>query len=347
MANFAPSDLVAGQAKFNEKFQSGEWRMPDSAAFKTSVNGSIANPMLSELHTREDRAVSAYYPIRQAATDGTARAHNHSGARGDSLAEAISWGIFSEPFSISLKQAGNNVFNFAEMYAASQKNAVFNLIARIDAWFVAQLLAGKTQVNAGGGNGVFESTTTDDYQYASTLDKDFFFQNIKAMMDQNLYRGGLTAICDSQAWVLAQKNLSQGTANSVNEQFQFMGYDLIVPTTRTMLDVPTTYTESVITFESGLVGAIPWIPMENRKALSPQLALSNNGDYGSVAIPGLGVDFAIHSYAERADNSAVNGETQDLTINVELSVDFGFVPAPLSTFRGANDSVIYTSGILA
>lgn len=346
MANFSPSNLVAGQAKFNEKFLSGEWRMPDSAALQTSAKGNVANPMLAELHTREDRAVSAYFPIRQAATDGTARAHDHTGARGDSLAESITWGTFSEPFSISLKQAGNNVFNFAEMYAASQKNAVFNLINRIDAWYVAQLLAAKTEINVGGGNGTYDGVTTNDYQYASGND-DFFYQNIKAMMDFNLYSGGLTAIVDSPAWVLAQKNLAQGAGNSINEQFQFMGYDTIVPTTRAVLDVPTTYSASVITFESGLVGAIPWIPVENRKALDPALALTFNGDYGSFSVPEVGVDFAIHSYATRADNSAVNGQTQDLTINAEVSVDFGFVPAPLGALRGANDSVIYTSGILA
>lgn len=346
MANYAPSDLVAGQAKFNEKFLSGEWRMPDSAAFKTATNGSVANPMLAGLHTREDRAVTAYFPIRQAATDGTARAHDHSGARGDSLGESITWSTFSEPFSISLKQADNNVFDFAEMYAASQKNAIFNIVNRLDAWFVAQLLAAKTEINAGGGNGAYDGVTTNDYQYPSGAN-DFFYQNVKAMMDFNLYNGGVTAIVDSPAWVLAQKNLNQGTANSINEQFQFMGYDSIVPTTRAVLDVPTTYSASAITFESGLVGAIPWIPKQNRKALNPALALSNNGDYGFVSIPDLGIDFAIHSYAERADNSAVNGETQDLTINVELSVDLGFVPAPLGALRGANDSVIYTSGILA
>lgn len=345
MANFSPSNLVAGQAIFNEKFKSGEWRIPDIAAVKTSQMGEVANPMLRDLRMREDRAVNAYFPIRQSATNGTARAHNHSGARGDSLAESITWTTLSEPFSISLKQADNNAFSFPEMYAASLKNAVFNLLNRIDAYFVTQLIADKTQVNVGGGNGAFDGVTTNDYQVAQTI-KANYFQNVKAMMEKNLYRGGLIGIVDSPGYVLAQDKAAQGDNNGVNTAFQFMGFDAIVPTTRALLDVPTTYTESGLFFESGLVASLPWIPKQNRKALNPSMAMSYNGDYGQLSIPELGVDFAIHSYAERANNAAVNGQTQDLTINVEVSVDWGYVSAPLSDFRGSDDSVVYSAGVL-
>jgi hypothetical protein len=345
MANFSPSNLVAGQALFNDKFKSGEWRVPDTAAVKTSEMGEIANPMLKDLRTREDRSVSAYFPIRQAATDGTARAHDHTGARGDSLAESITWTTLSEPFSISIKQADNNVYSFAEMYASSLRNAIYNLLNRIDSYFVTQLIADKTQVNVGGGNGAFDGVTTNDYQLAQAL-KANWFQNVKAMMEKNLYRGGLIGIVDSPGYVLAQDKAAQGSNNATNTNFQFMGFDAIVPTTRALLDVPTTYTESGLFFESGLVASLPWIPKQNRKALDPALAMSYNGDYGQISIPELGVDFAIHSYAQRADNSAVNGETQDLTIEVEVSTDWGYVSAPLSTFRGANDSVVYSSGVL-
>ena len=187
MANFSPSDLVAGQALFNEKYLSGEWRMPDSAALSVANTGQKANPSLAGLRTREDRAVNAYFPTRQAATNGTARSHNHTGARGDSQEESITWSTYSETFSISLKQADNNNYNFAEMYAASQQNAINNLIDRVDAAFVANLLAEKTQVNVGGGNGIFNGGSFN-YEVAA-VNEDFFYQNVRAMMNQNLYRG--------------------------------------------------------------------------------------------------------------------------------------------------------------
>ena len=343
MATFDASDLVDGQAIYNEKHQSGEWRAPDSAAFMTANTGALANPTLGGLRTREDRAVNAYFPIRQAATDGTARAALHTGARGDSAANAITWGTFSEPFSVSITQHENNVFNFSEMFAATQKNAVFNLVNRLDAWFVAQAVAGKTQVSAGGGFGTFESVTTDDYQVA-LADEDRWFQNVKAMMENNLYGGGLTGIVDSQGGVIKGDNAAQGAGNASNDQFQLIGYDQIKTSSRTILDVPTTYKASGLFFETGLVGVVPWIPQKNRKALDPNKIMNNVGDFGMMSIPGLNIPLAISAYSTRADASASNGSAQDVVIEYELSVDVGFVAAPISV---ATESVIFSSGVLS
>lgn len=342
MANFSPSLLVDAQSKFNEKFTSGEWRLPDVAAFGVAEKGEIANPSLSMIREREDRTVNAYFPIRQAATNGTARAHNHAGARGDSQAETITWTTFSEPYSISLKQGDNNVFNFDEMWAASTRNAIMNINNRVDAYLIAQLLADKTQVNVGGGNG---AVVANDYQVAAG-DEDFFYQNTMAMMRQNLYGMPVTGIVDSIGAVLRDKIGNQGTSNSTNLNFQLLGYDQIVQSTRTILDNATFTNGSGIFFESGLVSMIPWMPKQNRKSLNMEKAMSYNGDYGMISVPEMGVDYAIHSYAERADNSALNGETQDLTLNFEISIDFAYASAPLSDFRGANDSVVYTAGVL-
>lgn len=342
MANFSPSDLVDGQAIYNEKHQSGEWRSPDSAALRVANTGALANPALGMLRTREDRAVNAYFPVRQAATDGTARAALHTGARGDSAAEAITWGTFSEPFSVSITQAENNVFSFPEMFAATQKNAVYNLIARLDAWFVAQAVAGKTQVSAGGGFGTFESVTTDDYQL-DLADESRWFQNVKAMMENNLYGGNLTGIVDSQGGVIKGDLAAQGAGNASNDQFQLAGYDQIVTSSRTILDVPTTYRASGLFFETGLVGVIPWIPQKNRKSIDPNKVMDNVGDFGMMMIPELGIPLAISAYATRADASASNGSAQDVVIQYELSVDVGFSAAPVSV---ATESVIFSSGIL-
>lgn len=343
MANYTPSNLVAGQALFNEKFLSGEWRLPDFAAIKTAELGEIANPSLAELRKREDRTINAYFPIRQAAVNGTARAHNHTGARGDSLAQAVTWSTLQETFSISLKQNDNNVIPFEQNYAASLRNAIYNLLDRADAAFVTALLADKSQYGVDGGNGTFNETP-DDYQLDATY-KDYFYQEVKAFMEQNLYKGRLIGIVDSKAKVLADKNVSQGNSNATNLQFQFMGYEDIVGTTRSILSSGT-YQASGIFFEPGLVANIPWIPPVNRKPLDPEKAMSYNGDMGSISVPELGVDFAVHAYSVRADASSSNGSAQDLVMYFEVSIDFGYVSAPLSTFRGSNDSVVYTAGVL-
>jgi hypothetical protein len=342
MAYFTSSALVAGQAKFSEAFLKGEWRLPDSVALNAAQKSLIANPQLADIRTREDRTVYAYFPIRQAATTGTARAAAHTGARGDSSSKTLSWSTLSEPFSISLKQADNNVFSFPEMYASSLNNALYNLISRADAWFVAALVADKTQYNAGGGNG--SVNTADDIYEVPLAEMNYFFQNAKQTLLYNLYKGQTIGIVDDKAFTLAQRLMAQGSANATNYGFQFAGID-VMGSTRTVLGA--TYGGSGLFYENGLVAIEPWIPKQNRKPLDPEKALTYNGDYGQISHPAIpGVNFAIHAYAQRADNVTPGGYTQDLTLEVEVSIDLAYQSAPLSAIRGASDSVVYGVGQL-
>ena len=342
MAYFVPSALVAGQAKFTDRMTSGEWRLPDSVAFNAAQKSLIANPSLAEIRTREDRSVYAYFPIRQTAIGSSARAYNHTGARGDSLPKTITWTTFAEPFSISIKQADNNIFSFAEMYASSLQNAILNLINRADAWFVAALLADKTQYSAGGGKGAWNGTSLNTE--IPLAEQNYFFQDARQLLQFNLFKGQLIAIADDSALVLAQRLQALGSANAVNYGFQFAGMD-VLGTTRTVLG--STYGGSALVYENGLVAIEPWIPKQNRKALDPVKAYEYNGDYGQIFVPSLpGVPFAIHAYSLRADNAALGGYTQDLQMEVEVSFDLAYVSSPLSTFRSASDSVVYAVGQL-
>jgi hypothetical protein len=344
MSYFTTSALLAGQAKFTDRMTSGEWRLPDSVAFNAAAKSLIANPSLADLRTREDRSVYAYFPIRQAATTGTSRAYAHTGALGDSLSKTITWSTFSEPFSISIKQADNNVFSFSEMYASSLQNAILNLINRADAWFVAALITDKTQYSAGGGKGVWNGSSLNTEVPLS--EQNYLFQNIRQLLEYNLYKGQLIVIADDYASVLSQRLMALGSGNAINYGFQFAGMDVLT-TTRTILGT-TNYSGSSIAYQNGLVAVEPWIPKQNRKALDPEKAVEYNGDYGQFFVPSLpGVPFAIHSYALRADQSNIGGYNQDVLIQLEVSFDLAYVSAPISTFRSASDSVVYTIGQLS
>ena len=343
MANWATSALSTGQALLTENLQTkGEWRLPDSAALNAATIAEMANPSLAALRTREDRTVSMYFPVRQAAINGTARAAAHTGARGDSNAKTPSWSTFSEPFSISKKQAGNNVLTWAQLYASLKRNAVMNILARADAWFVAALVADKTQVNVGGGNGSFNAV--DDIYENPLAEINYFFQNAKDCMWDNLYRGQLVGVLDSKAFSLSQRLRASGSANAVNYGFQLEGIN-VVGSTRTVLG--STYGGSGVFYEAGQVGIIPWIPTENRKVLSPEEVVDYNGGYGMFTIPQFpGVMFAEHAYSTRADDTGNGGYTQDLVMQFEISIDLAYQSNPLSSFRGANDSVVYGVGQL-
>ena len=59
---------------------------------------------------------------------------------------------------------------------------------------------------------------------------------------------------------------------------------------------------------------------------------TNGGAYRTIADPlGSGLTFAVHEYATGADNESNGAETQDIDIEVEVSIDLAPVKAPTST----------------
>jgi len=353
MANFSPSNLVKGQALFNQRYKSLEWRLPDTAALSVAYIGEKANPMLAELRKREDRSVSAYFPIRKTKAASSARVHNHTGTRGDSLEVAINWSTVVDTFSISIKQNDNNVISWEENYAAQMQNSVFNVLSALDTSFITLLEADRTQINVGGVNGTFDGT--DYVMEISASHKDYFFQNLMANMRQNLYKGQLTVIVDSLSGIEAARQANQGIGNATNLGYQFLNMNIVQSTNAILDGLTDTYDGAALAFPMDSAGVVFWIPKQNRKALDPVQALSYNGDFGSINVPiyddkgnvRYNVPLAIHSYAERADASASNGSAQDVVIQIEVSLDMAYVSAPLSTFRGSNDSVVYGFGQLS
>lgn len=353
MADFTPSNLVKGQAVFNQKYKSGEWRMPDTAALSMAFMGQKANPLLAELRKREDRLVSAYLPIRKAKSAATERLYNHTGTRGDSLEVPVTWAGSIDTFSISVKQNDNNIVSFEENWAAQMQNSIFNILADADAKYIANLTADRTQVNVGGVNGTFDAV--DFVMEFPLAQKDYFYQQIQANMHQNLYKGQLAVIVDSLAGIFGAQQANQGTGNATNLGWQFNNMNIAQSTSPILSGLTDTYIGAALAVPMDLAGISTWIPKQNRKPLDPVKAMSVLGDYGMITVPVLNaqggvaynVDIAIHMYAERADTSANNGSKQDDLIQVELSLDTAYVSAPLSTFRGANDSVVYGFGQLS
>lgn len=355
MANFTPSNLVAGQALFNERFKSAEWRMPDTAVLASMYTGAKANPSLAALREREDRSVYGYLPIRRAVGTATERLYNHTGNRGDSQQVSLSWNSIVETFSISIKQNDNNIISFEENYASQLQSAVFNVLQRQEAAILALLIADRSQIHVGRINGTFN--TTDDVMEIGATYSDRFFQNVAMGMKNNLFFNNIMVIVDSLAWMNSEFGAAQGSGNGTNLGYQFNGLD-IMPTTNSIDD---DYDGACIAFPMDLAGIVPWIPKQNRKSLDPIAAMSYNGDFGSISVPVYdtkgnqvySLDFAIHSYAQRADTSASNGSKQDVVMQVEVSLDLAYVSAPLSdlratgTWTGKTDSVVYQFGQLS
>jgi hypothetical protein len=333
MANFSISNLVKAQAILAERFTQPEMR---SSAAPVTLLGRRNNDMLlpshSVLRTREERPIEAYLFKRTKRTPGSSRVYNHTGDRGDSIALNLNWSTISDKFSISLKQLDNNVFSFDQALANLIQNAAININDAIEELLVTYLVAQRTQANAATKGGTFNAT---NYAFEiSTANKSQFFQYIGSMMRQNDYRGAYDLVADPLIYASAQFLASQGTMNATNYGFQFSGLNIAESI---KLD-DANYANGVgLVIPENQFGVLDWIPKQNREGSGDYN--SYVGGYGSMVDPmGSGMTFAVHGYQQRADTSTLNGDTQDVVMEFELSVDISPLVAPLST---APESVVF------
>ena len=354
MANLTPTNLLAAIARVTEKYMQAEFRMPDTAALSTAYIGEKTEPSLAAMRQREDRATNYDFPIRKADDSLTERLALHTGSRTDSLRTALTWSSFVDAFSISMKQLDNNTISFEEAFAKGVQSCVMNNLKKADDWFIAQLLADKTQINVGGIRG-----TWDDVNYNMKLNadqQDYWKEQVEANMGNNEYNTELMIIADSLSHIDMTRSLNQGTGNSVNLGYQFGGGSIV----KTSKSILTGFNGSAIAFPMDHAGIFQWIPKQNRKPLDRMKAISSEvGDFGSIQIPIVddkgnqiySIDAAISMYAKRTDTSSTNGNKQDVLYQIEISWDMAYLSAPLSTFRatggfaGKTDSVIYTYGL--
>jgi hypothetical protein len=326
MANFSISNLVKAQALLNANFQNPELRPQESPILSLGTrNSSILIQNHSELRTREDRPIEAYILKRtKRTTTGLQRTHNHTGNRGDSIAKELLWTPFVDKFSFSLKQMDNNVFN-AEVALANQFSQAFmNIREDVEIFLRDLLLSEITQVNNAAGVGSWNATDFV-FEIMSSPDKGLYFENAKSMMRQNDYTGTYDVITDPIAYVMARFYAAQGAANATNTSFQFSGMNIVESNSLSMTDYNTGLS---LFLPVNTFGVLDWIPRQNREGSGDYNTVL--GGFGSMRDPVSGLVFAVHGYAERANTSSSNGNTQDVEIQFEVSIDLSANLAPLS-----------------
>jgi hypothetical protein len=250
----------------------------------------------------------------------------------------LSFTTYSAAFKYSVKQADRVIWNEAEMVAKQILSAAIALHSDIESDALAQLDTDKSQevVSTSPQGGTWDESNYI-FQVASA-DNDRFMQRVKGFMRQQYYRGMIDLVVDEYLLQEAEYLLAQGAGNSANTQFQAMGLD---PVGTTESIVSGDYMGMGYAFEKGTIGMVDWIPNLNRQGFGD--TFKNGGLYTTIPDPlGSGLTFAVHEYATGADNNSTYGATQDVDIEVEISVDIAFEEAPQST---ANASPIFKFGV--
>jgi hypothetical protein len=328
MPNFTPSNLALAQAKLIGAFATSDLRFRDPKVFKLFLKNLDSNfGTLKYDRTREDRPTSAYFGKASTRILAGGRQHNHTGVKGDSQVLTPSFVIRNDTFAYSLKQADNNVFSAQEMMDLEIQNVVRNMANGLDSVAVNKIFSTRSGVNLASSNGVFNAIQKV-YEINATLNQNFALTIMQVVMDVNSYGGKMDIVCDPAAYTIFLTQAAQGATNATNLSFQFLGIEFIMsPELKTLAGtLGGLYTKGFwVAVPEGTIGAIAWLPKQNMLGVETQV-----NTYGTLINPVDGLTYATHMYQTRADESGLNGQTQDVRTEVQISIDLALEVAPVT-----------------
>lgn len=342
MANYTTANLVKAQMALNGAMAKQDIRFRDPAVWKLFIaNTENFIPNYKSLRGREDRVLEANYKKRTSRALGAARAHNHTGTKGDSGVLVPSWSTKSDKFTMSLKQADASVFSLQEELDNEFINAIANFMEGMDEVASNKLLTSRTGVNTATAEGTFDAAN-DVFEITDTTNGLRAAQIAKIVLDINKYQGAaLTFVCDSISYNKFMFAAAQGASNATNYSFQYSGMTFVHDPSLTAKAavIDATYTKGFFeVVPANTIGVLDWIPKQNREG-----KVSSVNIYSNIMNPVDGLQYALHTYETRADDSANNGYTQDVVTEFELSIDVALEVAPLST---ATESPIFAFALV-
>mgnify|MGYP003634899386 FL=1 len=328
MANLTPTNFKTAQSKMMGKFASNEMRLISANTYlEISKLTQFMLPNYLELRKREDRAIETSLLTRSKRSVLTARSSTHTGNRGDSAIVTPTWSTSADVFSLSLKQYDNNQYSMQEGLDNLYENAYLNMVESLEDDAQNYLFGEKTGVNISTGGGGTFNATDDVYNFAA-VNVNTIIQKTKTVMEENGYKGAITIFADSIAYDLFKFQAFQGAGNDVNLSFQFEGITFVrsIGYAAKFLPLAGTYATGVWTaVANDSIGAMPWIPKQNREGVATRLQT-----YSSAISPYDGTPYAVHYYETASDQSGSNGMTQDEVTQVEISQDMSFMSSPIT-----------------
>ena len=330
MANYANSLLVNAQAMLAESYQKPEFRHRDYALTKVVIdNATNLLPELNQIKTSDQRTVDTFALTHTASDAVTARAHNHSAAAfGDSQKVTLSFSTIGQEFKTSLKMADRNFLTASQMLMARLNSAWIHALDTLEAAIATSLNTNKSQVN-GATDSELGTWDTTNYKWdVPAANETLYFASLASFMRQNKYAGLIDCVNDPQGYVQANKIGNQGGGNANNLAWQLSGLNIIESIN---LSHSAGEQASCYLIPKDTVGLVTWIPTLNREGKE-----TKDYTYTNMFDPfGLGIQAAIHIREVGADNSSTVGETQDVTIEYEMTFDYDIVYAPISTSNAA------------
>lgn len=334
MPNYVPSDLVKAQVLLNQSLAGADQRERPNVIWDSFManRGELSNIAVNR--TREDRPLTGAFSFnRTSRALGTARTHNHAGDKGDDSEFNLTWLERTDVFDISLKQGDNNVFSREQMLANELMQVFKNFSVGHETIASNFVHNNRSQVSAATAESGFDGITFVN-EITEATKGTRAPQITRTAMYENKYNKNATytVYCDSVSFNKFQRDANQGTGNSQNLSWQFGNFNFVESIEMNALASGLGYTEGYwVVIQDNYKAGVDWIPVQNRQGV-----VTKENMYSSIINPLDGLTYAVHTYEERADDSARNGYTQDVVTHFQVSLDHALELAPLTV---ANETV--------
>lgn len=331
MANFDTSAWAKGQSKLINFYKDAEMRTIDPVLLKMVVkNTAIMLPNYQTLKVSEDRPIQGNFLTRTSRALGTSgRVHNHTGSQGVSATKDFTWVTYDDTVVSTLKEANNSIYSLEELQNNKLQNVSANFAEGLEKIVSDFILASRTGVNTATVEGTFDAVN-DAFEITESTHGDRAIQISNSVMKLNKYgRFNYVVVCDTVAYNKFQYQANQGGGNSSNLSFQFQGvtflHDIYLSASAAVIDA--TYVKGFWQIVPlGSVSALPWIPVQNMQGVITPVAM-----YGNLYDPLTELNLASHSYYTSIDGTSLGGNTQDVSLESEYSIDLGLNVNPLTT----------------
>jgi hypothetical protein len=333
MANYSASRWDAFKYKLNAAMNAPEFRKSPSPTLSTLLRNTDflipASEMERTLGVKQSDQDTVKVNIlnKQSISVTSARAAAHTGSKNDGTTVTATFTSYVANFGYSIKEADRTIWELAELQSKQLLSAIIALHSSIETGLVTWLNTNKSQIvqSTSPRSGGWDDT--NDKFLVSYVDYNRWAQRVKGFMREQKYKGAYEMIADEILFQEGEWLVQQGQGNSTNLAWQMQDLNAMVSQDIT---VATDSLGSGFIFPFGTVGILPWIPKLNKAGFGD--AGQEGGFYTTVQDPfGTGLTFAVHERYAAADNNGTSGETQDIDVFVEVSVDLAPVKAPMST----------------
>lgn len=346
MANYSTQRWDAFKYKLNAAMSAPEFRKSPAPTLQTLLGNTNFLVPASEkeriLGTKQSDQDTVAVKIlnKQNISVTNARAAAHTGSKNDGTSVNATFTTYTANYGYSLKESDRTIWELAEIQAKQILSAIIALHEDIESGLVTWMNTNKSQVveSLTPRSGAWDAT---NYKFqVANADFNRWMQRVKGFMREQKYKGTYEMIADELLYQEGEFLVQQGQGNSTNLAWQAGGINAMVSQNIT---VDSGSLGSGFVFPTGTAGILPWIPKLNRMGFGD--AGANGGFYTTLQDPfGTGLTFAVHERYVAADNEGTSGETQDVNVFVEISVDLAPLKAVMST---ATASPIFRFDVLA